>query len=473
MRRLPLPALLLLALMAAAPAAAGAAMDVRADPQLTPSFGPRIEDYVTRCDPKKPVRLRVTAPDGGKVAVNARAARAGKFDARVRLGVGEQLTLTAGARRYHVRCLPKDFPRLQVQRFGKPQAQWWLTAPDIGRYVMFLDSHGTPVWWIKQKHVPFSSVLFDNDEVAWTRYFGRPMGIRPIEAWEVFRLDGTHVRTLKTKGTPTDTHDFERLPNGNYLLESYKLRRDVDLRAYGKERHSNVLDSEVQEQTPGGKLVWRWNSKDHIGLEETQVWPKPRVIKLPDGTRAYDIIHLNSIEPDGDGVVMSARRLNAVFRVSRATGQLTWKLGGSRRAESLTVVGDPEDQTFNAQHDARLLPNGDVTVFDNRTGIGAPRGVRFRIDTANRTATYISQVGDPKVPFSGAQGSARLLPGGNWVNAWGSHNPASEIAPNGKVLLRIYFTGGGNYRVTPLPYGRLSAGKLRGAMDAMFGRGKK
>jgi hypothetical protein len=81
-------------------------------------------------------------------------------------------------------------------------------------------------------------------------------------------------------------------------------------------------------------------------------------------------------------------------------------------------------------------------------------------------------VGDPKVTFSGAQGSARVLPGGDWVNDWGSNNPASELTPAGKVLLRIYFTGGGSYRTTPLPYGRLAASKLRAAMDAMYARQK-
>jgi hypothetical protein len=97
--------------------------------------------------------------------------------------------------------------------------------------------------------------------------------------------------------------------------------------------------------------------------------------------------------------------------------------------------------------------------------------VRFRIDLAHRTATYISQGTDMKVPFSGAQGSARILPGGDWVMDWGSNNPASELTPSGKVLLRVYFKGGGNYRVTPLAYGRMPASKLRAAMHAMYARG--
>ena len=378
----------------------------------------------------------------------------------------------SGAISHHWACgLPKRCTLSFGNLFGRPQSQWWLIAPVIPpnpRYVTITDSWGTPVWWVKTKHVPFNMVLFPNDEVAWTRYFGAPMGLLNSEAWEVHRLDGTHVATYKTKGSPVDTHDFERMPNGNYLLETYKERRNVDLSAYGKSKHSNVLDAEIQEETPGGKLVWRWNSKDHIGPEETQVWPNPRVIKMPNGTKAYDLVHLNSLEPDGDGVIFSARRLNAVYRVSFATKQIDWKLGGSRRPESLTVVGDPAEQTFVAQHDARLLPDGDLTVFDNRTAVSAPRGVRFRIDLANRTATFISQIHDPKVDFSGAQGSTRVLPGGNWVEDWGSLNPASEITPRGKVVLRMYFKGGGNYRTTPLPYGRLAASKLRGAMDRMY-----
>lgn len=463
----------------ACPAVAGAALDVKAQPKLSPAFASGIDDYVTRCTPGRAVRLSLSAPAGGTLAVNGRPPRSGSFEDSVKLGVGQGMTIRArsggASHDYHVRCLPKRFQHLQATRFGPTQAEWYLIAPVAppgSRYVMIVDSHGTPVWWVKQKHAPFNSVLFDNDELAWTRYYGDPTGIRHGEAWEVHRLDGTHVLTLKTSGSPTDTHDFERMPNGDYLMITYKLRRDVDLSAWGKGKHENVLDGEVQEKTPAGKLVWRWNSKDHITLDETQTWPSPRAYRLPDGTKAYDLIHLNSVQPDGDGVVMSARRMNAVFRVSKATGDLTWKIGGATRKETLTVLGDTKDQTFGAQHDARLLPDGDVTVFDNRTGIDAPRGVRFHLDLAARTATVVGQVSDPKVDFSGALGSTRILPGGDWVEDWGSNNPMTELTSTGKVVFRMYFKGGGNYRATPLPYGRMPGSKLRGAMDAIYRRSR-
>ncbi len=49
---------------------------------------------------------------------------------------------------------------------------------------------------------------------------------------------------------------------------------------------------------------------------------------------------MNSVEPDGDGFIVSFRHMIAVYRIDKATGKVTWKLGGTTRAESLTMIGD-------------------------------------------------------------------------------------------------------------------------------------
>ena len=62
------------------------------------------------------------------------------------------------------------------------------------------------------------------------------------------------------------------------------------------------------------------------------------------------------------------------------------------------MKGDPRGYTLGAQHDARLLPDGTLTVFDNRTNLGtqAPRAVRFRINRAGGTATLLQSITDPE-----------------------------------------------------------------------------
>jgi hypothetical protein len=164
------------------------------------------------------------------------------------------------------------------------------------------------------------------------------------------------------------------------------------------------------------------------------------------------------------------RATNALYDVDRASGKILWKLGGTKTPESLTAVGDPHTNgLFGGQHDARVLPDGTVTLHDNRTGTGdPPRGVRFRIDTAAKTATMLEQVSDPLVPLSNFAGGARKLPGGDWVTSWGGTPTVTELTAAGKVVFRLqledhWFT----YRAFPVLPGRVKARTLRRAMDRM------
>jgi hypothetical protein len=216
-------------------------------------------------------------------------------------------------------------------------------------------------------------------------------------------------------------------------------------------------------------VVWRWNSKDHVSIGENAGAWQGSYHLMPDGTNVYDYFHLNSIEPDGDGLVISARHVDAVYRIDRATGNVTWKLGGTKRPKSLKVVGDHRDKTFSGQHDARLLPDGSLTVYDNHTP-GAPRAVRFRIDAAARRATLLEQVEEPSLVWSPAEGSARRLPGGDWVVSWGATPLVEELAATNDPTWRLTLERGQVYRITPILRGTLAATEIRRAMDRMHPR---
>ena len=120
-------------------------------------------------------------------------------------------------------------------------------------------------------------------------------------------------------------------------------------------------------------------------------------------------------------MIASFRHLDAVYKIEKSTGRIVWKLGGTRTPERLEVGNDPHDYTFGAQHDARLLPDGTVTVFDNRTYLRheRPRAVRFRINEQAGTATLVQSITDPAVSRSGCCGSARRLANGDWLIGWG------------------------------------------------------
>jgi hypothetical protein len=170
---------------------------------------------------------------------------------------------------------------------------------------------------------------------------------------------------------------------------------------------------------------------------------------------------------------MSLRHTNAVYRFNRATGAIQWKLGGTPRAESLQVVGDPAFTSgtgtsgFGGQHDARMQPDGSLTLHDNGSSRNRPpRAVRYRIDAAAKTATLVETITDPLVPSSACCGSARKAAGGNWVASWGMNRIVTELTPAGTRVFKLTLPATVfSYRAVPVEKGVLSRATLRIAMN--------
>jgi outer membrane protein assembly factor BamB len=467
------------------PAPPTAPPQVSASPDLYPQFDPNVSDYVTRCVAGQPVTVQINAPTGTTIAVDGQPARGGSYSVPVTVATGQRFDFTVDesgtAATYHVRCLPPDFPSFTAQRTGTPQAQWYVIAPALSgtgtlppSYVALFDDDGVPVWWFNTTDgAAMDAKLLPDGTLAYARTFGGGFGKDPRIEYEIRSLDGTLRTTLQTSGTTTDSHDLQQLPNGDYLMDSYVPRDHVDLSPYGGPQDATVLDGEIQELKPDGTLVWTWNSKDHISLDETGRWYQHGALTpntLPDGRTAYDIVHLNSVEPNGNALLVSFRHLDALYAIDRTTGDILWKLGGTQTAQSLSISGDPDSAAdFGGQHDARVLADGTVTVFDDGTFLNrAPRDVRFSIDTTAKTATLAESITDTGAPTSGCCGSARKLAGGDWVTSWGSTPLVTEATPTGQRVLAIQFSGGPfTYRAVPVTSGTVDAATLRGDMDAM------
>ena len=427
---------------------------VDATPALYPAFDQSVTDYVVRCQSGTPVQLSVST--AAPVSVDGQAPSSGDHTAVVSIEPGQAFTFTwhavQGTRKYHVRCLPTGFPKAwRTDRAGTPQAEWYLVTPTGAEvnWVAIFDTNGVPVWWHSgTEYDGIDAKLLPDGNLGWARWFRTGFGVSSADAFEEHRLDGSTVQVMKTVGTPSDFHDFQPMPNGDHLMESYRPRDHVDLSAYGGPTDATVLDAEVQEISPTGTLVWSWNSKDHIPLSDSERWWPTIVGKpstLPDGRKAYDSVHLNSIEPDGNGIVLSLRHTDAVYRIDRATGDVDWKLGGTATPKSLTFLDDPfGSASFGGQHDARVLGDGTLTLHDN--GSNRQRGaraLRYRIDPVTHTATLLEQLIDPDWPMSTCCGGAQ------------------------RVFRIVFPAGVSSYRANPIEPGRLSRAALRAGMDVM------
>jgi hypothetical protein len=470
-------ALVGLGLSACLPPPAGTPASITTDPPLFPAFQTGISNYVIRCDPSTPVAVHVTSPSSTLVSVAGRYPTGGIYGEYVSQSPGERFTIAVttdpshdDTKRYNVRCLPTDFPEWNVQTAPYGLTPFFMTAP-LGAsspvYTAIYDRNGVPLWW-SAPEVTINSTLLPDGNV----------GSMVNGGVDESTLDGTFVRSVKTVGGAADGHDVLLLPNGHFVMVTIQARPGVDLTAVGGPPSASVCDHVVQEIDPNdGSVVWSWDTYDHIPVAEMdpQWWPAAIAAGPTIPYCGYDVYHWNSIEPTATGFILSFRHADAVYAIDQASGDIVWKLGGSTRPESLTILGDPVfngGSHFGGQHDSRLLSDGTVTLFDD--GSGLPRGgraVRYSIDTTARTATLVASVGDPGVPPSYCCGSARYLGSGVWVIGWGGSASGTAIGTESVGGIRQFalsFPGRVMYRMIPLTDSQVSVQQLVDAMDVRF-----
>jgi hypothetical protein len=230
---------------------------------------------------------------------------------------------------------------------------------------------------------------------------------------------------------------------------------------------ATIADCAIQEVDPSGALVWQWLASDHLDVVKESTAPSATMV---DGNSVDDVFHCNSIDvaPSGD-LLLSARHTDAVFMISRSTGKIIWKLGGTPfnkdGAQIVTLAGDA-DEGFYRQHDARFQPNGQISLFDDHGATTGPaRGVVFSLDLAAGTARVAWEY--PGLVNSGALGSFRRYSDGTSVIGWGATSDSSglvfsEVDAAGNDMLDLSFDPGSNsYRAIKVPLGAFDRDVLR------------
>jgi hypothetical protein len=160
----------------------------------------------------------------------------------------------------------------------------------------------------------------------------------------------------------------------------------------------------------------------------------------PTRGQPYDFFHINSIQEVSDGdLLVSARNTWTVYLINRATGRMTWQLGG--RHSSFKV--GPKAQ-FAWQHDAQLGPGNQLTLFDNE---GTPpvrhesRAVTLQLDTRAMRARLLQAYTHAPPVLASSQGDAQTLPDRDVFVGWGAQPDFSEYSPDGKQIFSASFPG--------------------------------
>lgn len=444
---------------------------------LYPAFDGTSTRYVSRCG-RGAAPIRAEAGAGVEVEVGSNPPETGALDIHPGVGPGQDFEIAVtdkGHRRvFEVRCLPADFPTWEFEALGQIEPGLFVVSFQDSRedrpWVIAFDHEGTPHWWYTPPTRVLWAQILSDGTVAWARSFGDGYGLDPRMAHEIRSLAGERLRLVRTRGPIIDGHELRELDSGDFLVASY-VPETADLRRVGGSARAAIVSAEVQELDPAGEVRWRWNSRGRIALEETGRWwhnvlsnPRPRL----QGRQAFDPVHINAIEPRGSReVVISTRHTDAVYGIRRSTGEIAWKLGGSKTGDSLQIVGDPARKLFGGQHDVRIAADGGISIYDNgKDRPRRPRVVFYRLDLQQGRAVYTGQLNDSEVTTSHCCGSARQLAGGGWLVSWGDNPLVTGFDEDRQIAFRLKLPAA-TFRAVPMPSGAVSPARLDRALEAM------
>jgi Arylsulfotransferase (ASST) len=301
---------------------------------------------------------------------------------------------------------------------------------------MILDREGRLVWF---DPLPRGALAEDVNEQS---YRGRPV----LTSWQGqvasgYRLGddlilNSSYQTVATvhaaEGYQADLHEFQITPEGTALITVYQPAQ-ADLSLTGGPRNGTVLDSIVQElDIKTGRLLWEWHALGHVPLSASETGK-------PTAAAPYDYFHINSIQQlDNGNLLVSARNTWAVYEISRNTGKVVWTLGGK---ESSFKMGS--GTRFEWQHDARMQPNGTVTLFDDAATPKEERqsrAIQLMLDTNTMSVSLDRSYTHTPSLLASSQGDYQTLPDGNAFVGWGAEPDFSEYTPSGQQIFSASFS---------------------------------
>ncbi len=230
-------------------------------------------------------------------------------------------------------------------------------------------------------------------------------------------------------------HQPHRLSNGNFLAMAANAREvegyvSSETNADAPRQNIGVVGDRIIEFTPEGKVIWSWDSFDHLDVHRIGY----HVLEPYWDTRGFpghaDWTHGNGVWHDDrdDTILMSLRHQDAVLKVGR-DGEICWILGThdgwgvAFRDKLLTPIGDVTWHWHG--HNPRVTDAGTIIMYDNAILQARPfnapkppaecfsRAVEYEVDEAAMTVREVwSSRGDDPADWvtSWAMGDAHRLP---------------------------------------------------------------
>jgi hypothetical protein len=236
-------------------------------------------------------------------------------------------------------------------------------------------------------------------------------------------------------GLKADLHDFHITAQGTVLLTVFNPIA-CNLSAYGGHSDASVTDGIVEEiDLKTGLVRSEWHSLDHVPPSYSYSYAGNA-----DGQWPYDYFHVNSIDQLPNGTtLLSSRNTSALYELNTRTGQVLVRIGGKHPTVHLA-----RGAATAYQHDATVLADGTISVFDNG---GVPkvhsqsRALILAVDPQHGTDTVVAQYVHSTPLSSGSQGSMQVLAGGNVFVGWGPEPFFTEYSAQGQLLFDAHMHG--------------------------------
>jgi outer membrane protein assembly factor BamB len=260
-------------------------------------------------------------------------------------------------------------------------------------------------------------------------------------------------------------HGFDRMPNGNTLLNAFEYKSWEEAIAKGRNPKTTYpkglishIDPEkrptmgiwpdfIQEVDQNGKVVWEWHVWDHIGTGPDQFdinFVLPNSPTLGAVYSGPDWSHFNTVQylPEKDQVLLCSRNFGEIYIVDRKSGKMAWRWGNPGAYGKGKLPGgyaDDGDQILFGPHHPQIQANGNITILDN--GTLRPSGNRSRVieiePTTGKIVWEFGSNGGGRASnsfYASFQGAAQKLPNGNFLVTSTMQGHMFEVTQNKEIV---------------------------------------
>ncbi len=319
--------------------------------------------------------------------------------------------------------------------------------------IHLVDLFGKPVHEWKTEYAPFYAVLKKNGNLV-VALIDPANELNPGGTGIIQELDwsGNVLWEYKNENLKLD---FDILPNGNVAaVVAEKVPANVAEKIKGgfpdaKEFQGDIFAEAIIEINKAGKIAWTWHAYQHLDPDMFALNPlSPR----KSWTHANSIKYVEK-DPIGkeEAFLVSLRNVDRVVLIKKKDGSILWN--------------SPESM-LSYQHDATLLSNGNILVFDNNM-FREPLLSDFRAQFGSRAIEIDPRTNRIAWEFNGGNsgierarfiaeltGGAQRLENGNTLIVNGPAGYLFEATPKNEIVWEL-INPFAAYTTGPWPYNSL------------------